>query len=226
MKNIKKYEDFHNEGLLKNAIIGGALVGALATGAGYLHDKSVEPTEISQSTHNNIPSQFKMKSKILTIGTDMFVTDDNNSNYGKVEERILSLGTKFEYKDNTGKIVATAKEEILTWSTKIDITDSSGKFIGSVEQEIMESLLSWYSIYSIKDANGNQIAKSKKIDFWTSNVDIFDMSNNIIGNFSQESFTIGHEWDISITGNIDKRLIIFIPSFISSSQDAKSDDKK
>ena len=225
MKKIQTYQDFCNEGTLAKVLGGAALVGGLLGGTAYVHDKNVEPTELSQSQHTDIPSTFKMKSQILTMGTDMWVTNDNHDNFGKVEERLLSWGKKFQYKDNTGKLIATAKEEVLTWSTKIDITDSSNRFIGSVEQEILESMFSWYSIYSIKDINGNVIAKSKKLDFWTSNVDIFDTKGNIIANFSQEGFTLADKWDVSITGNIDKRLIIFIPSFISSSQaEKKSDD--
>lgn len=226
MKNIKSYEDFYNEEInLKKAAIGAGIVGGLLTGGAYLHDKSIEPTELVQSQHVDIPNTFKLKSKILTFGTDMYVTNDNRDNFGKIEERLLSWGKKFEYKDNTGNLIATAKEEIFTWATKIDISDSSGKFIGSVEQEIIESMFSWYSIYSIKNADGDVIAKSKKLDFWTTNVDIFDNDGNIIANFSQEAFTISDKWDVSITGKIDKRLIIFIPSFISSSQSEKEDDK-
>lgn len=225
MKKVKTYQEFTNEEInLKKALIGGAIVGGIGLGAGYLHDKSVEPKELIQSQHVDIPDNFKMKSKMLSMGTDMYVTNDNRDNFGKIEERILSWGKTFQYYDNTGKIVATAKEEVFSWGTKIDILDSNNNQIGSVEEEIIESMFSLHSIYSIKDANGNVIAKSKKIEFFVADVDIFDNSGKFVANFSQEGFTIGDVWDVNIQGEIDRRLIIFIPSFISSAQSERSSD--
>jgi len=172
-----------------------------------------------QSQHTDIPNNFQMKQKILTFGTDMWLTNDNKDNFGKIEERILSWGKKFEYIDNTGKKLATAKEQIFTLWTKIDITDENGKYIGTVEQEVIESLTSLiYSVYSIKDANGNVIAKSKKIDFFTTFVDLYDMEGKPVASFRKKVFTLSDKWDVNITGDIDKRLIVFIPSFISSAQ--------
>ena len=224
MKNIKSYEEFNEEINLKKAVVGAGILAGLGTGLGYLHDKSVEPKELIQSQHVDIPNTFKMKSKMLTMGTDMYVTNDNRDNFGKVEERILSWGKTFQYYDNTGKVKATAKEEVFSWGTKINISDSSGNHIGSVEEEIIESMFSLHSIYSIKDAGGNVIAKSKKIEFFVANVDIFDNSGGFVANFSQEGFTFGDVWDVTIQSDIDKRLIIFIPSFISSAQAERSDD--
>jgi uncharacterized protein YxjI len=228
MKNIKNYNDFTNEEInLKKALVGGALAAGLATGGAYIHDKSIEPTELVQSIHTDIPNNFQMKQKILTFGTDMWITNNNRDNFGKVEERIFSWGKKFEYIDNTGKKIATAKEEIFTLWTKIDISDENGKHIGTVEQEILESMMSIiHSVYSIKDANGNIIAKSKKLDFFTTFVDLYDMDGKQVASFSKKVFTLSDKWDVNISGDIDKRLIIFIPSFISSAQAEKNNDSE
>jgi uncharacterized protein YxjI len=231
MRYLKTYEVFkpeiNEEISLKKTLVGGALAaGLLGTGA-YIHDKSIEPTEIVQSQHTDIPNNFQMKQKILTFGTDMWLTNDNKDNFGKVEERIFSWGKKFEYIDNTGKNLATAKEQIFTLWTKIHISDDNGNHIGTVEQEVIESLTSLiYSVYSIKDSSGNVIAKSKKIDFFTTFVDLYDMGGKPVASFRKKVFTLSDKWDINITGDIDKRLIVFIPSFISSSQSKKDDSSK
>jgi hypothetical protein len=155
MRYLKTYEVFkpeiNEEISLKKTLVGGALAaGLLGTGA-YIHDKSIEPTEIVQSQHTDIPNNFQMKQKILTFGTDMWLTNDNKDNFGKVEERIFSWGKKFEYIDNTGKNLATAKEQIFTLWTKIHISDDNGNHIGTVEQEVIESLTSLiYSVYFYK----------------------------------------------------------------------------
>lgn len=225
--NVNLEEDpFVSEEInLKKTLVGGALAAGLLGGGAYIHDKSIEPTEIVQSQHTDIPNNFQMKQKILTFGTDMWLTNDNKDNFGKVEERILSWGKKFEYIDNTGKKLATAKEQIFTLWTKIDISDENGNHIGTVEQEVMESFTSLiYSVYSIKDSNGNVIAKSKKIDFFTTFVDLYDMEGKPVASFRKKVFTLADKWDINVTSDIDKRLIVFIPSFISSSQSEKDDD--
>lgn len=225
MKHIKSFQNHNEEINLKKTIAAGALLGGLAGGVGYMHDKSIEPKEIVQSKHTDIPNSFKLKKKMLSIGTDMYVTDDNRSNFGKIEERTLAFGRTFQYYDNTGKILTTAKQEIFTIGTKIDISDESGKLIGSVEQEILESMFSFYSIYSIKDETGTVIAKSKKLDFFTTNVDIFDMSGNLVVSLDQSPFK--YEWSCNIKStSIDKRLVIFIPSFISAAQDDKEEEDR
>jgi uncharacterized protein YxjI len=222
MKHIKSFQKHNEEISLKKAIATGAVIGGLATGGAYLHDKNIEPKEIVQSNHVDIPNSFQLKKKILSIGTDMYITNDNRDNFGKIEERVLSWGKTFQYYDNTGKILSTAKQEVFSFGTKINITDESGQKIGSVEQEIIESMFSLHSIYSIKDENDEVIATSKKLDFFTSYVDIFDASGKFVANFDQRAFTIADKWNCKIEStSIDKRLIIFIPSFVSSAQSDK-----
>jgi uncharacterized protein YxjI len=226
MKHIKSFQKHNEEINLKGVLATGALIGGLATGASYLHDKGIEPKEIVQSQHVDIPNSFQLKKKMLSIGTDMYITNDNRDNFGKIEERTLSWGRTFQYYDNTGKILATAKQEVFSFGTKINITDESGQKIGSVEQEIIESMFSLHSIYSIKDKNGKLIAKSKKLDFFTSNVDIFDTSGKFVANFDQKAFTLSDKWNCKIENTaIDKRLIIFIPSFVSAAQDDKREEE-
>lgn len=246
MKHIKSFQKHNEEVSLKKTLATGAILGGLAGGlAGglvYVHDKSIEPRETVQSQHVDIPNYFQLKKKMLSIGTDMYVTNDNRDNFGKIEERTLSWGRTFQYYDNTGKILATAKQEIFSFGTKINITDENGEKIGSVEQELFEfstfrwvklpsgsflrkiPMLSFYSIYSIKDATGKTIAKSKKIDLFSANVDIFDMSGQFVANFDQSGFKM--KWDCKIeSSSIDRRLLIFIGPFISAAQDVKREEK-
>ena len=70
--------------------------------------------------------------------------------------------------------------------------------------------------------NDEVIAKSKKLDFFTSNVNIFDVSGKFVANFDQRAFTLSDKWNCKIENTeIDKRLIIFIPSFVSAAQSDK-----
>ena len=228
MRRLKTYNDFINEEInLKKSLIGGAI--AASTLAGCSTDKgsnyhdTTSSNKIEVTDPKELPNSMIFSQKFLTIGTDMTILDDNGNEFGVVEERVLSWGKKFEYLDNSGNLIASAKQRVFSLYTVIDITDASGSKIGSVEQEVIESLFSIYSIYSIKDASGNVLAKSRKLDFLTTDVDIegkdgsISMSKDFINMF-------GDTWRIDMNSTIDKRLVVFIPSFISSKQSEKESE--
>lgn len=215
MKHLKTYKSYSidEEVNWKGALVGGALATGLVgcdPSSNYQLPDNKTKSEESRSSNS-----FTMDQELLTVGMDMQI-----STGGRVEQRTLSFGNKFEYFDQSGKLKATAKQEVFSLGTVINISDESGNKIGSVEQEIIESMFSMYSKYSIKDASGKVIGKSDKLDFFTTNVDISDMSGGQI-TMSKAYLSIGDSWEVNINSSIDKRLIIFIPAFISLAQSEK-----
>ena len=226
MRYLNNYNDFkvNEEIKLKNAIIGGALAAGLvgcntnSSTSNNQNDPRIEQTQGVSSQDLELSNSFTMDQALLSIGTDMEI-----STGGKVEERTLSWGKKFEYFDANGNLKATAKEEVFSLGVVINISDENGNKIGSVEQEILESMFSAYSIYSIKDASGRVVAESDKLDFLTTTVEIEDNEGGSIS-MSKKYFSIGASWDVNINTTIDKRLLIFIPSFVTSAQTKKSEE--
>jgi len=212
MKHLKTYKSYSidEEVNWKGALVGGALATGLVG-----CDPSPNYQDKTKSEESRNSNSFTMDQELLAIGMDMQI-----STGGRVEQRTLSFGNKFEYFDQSGKLKATAKQEVFSLGTVINISDESGNKIGSVEQEIIESMFSIYSKYSIKDASGKVIGKSDKLDFFTTNVDISDMSGGQI-KMSKAYLSIGDSWEVNINSSIDKRLIIFIPAFISLAQSEK-----
>jgi uncharacterized protein YxjI len=234
MKNIKRYEDFINEEInLKKALVGGVIAASTLSGCDspnqFKRPGAYSPSDIEYSTEKSeqveLPSSMIFSQKFLTIGTDMTILDNNNKEFGKVEERILSWGKKFEYLDNSGKLVASAKQRVFSLYTVIDITDASGSKLGSVEQEVIESLFSIYSIYSIKDASGKVVAKSKKLSFFKTDVDITDNNGGSISMSKDFINMFGDTWRLDMNSDIDRRLLVFIPSFISSAQQERENNE-
>lgn len=232
MKNIKKYDEFCNEeisrkGLLKGMLAGTIALSGIAGGASYMRDKSSAPTEEVSNVKKEIPNKFMINEKLFTIGNDFWITNDKRENFGKVEQRILSMGKKFEYFDNTGKLDATAQEEVLTLVNKIHVEDSNGNKIGRIEQEILESfenILNGQNVYSIYDKGGNLVAKSKADAFIKNDVEIYDNSGDLVARFHKPAIGFGDRWYCEVVGDkIDKRLLIFIPCYLSS---AASNHKK
>lgn len=217
MKHLKTYKSYSIDEEInwKGALVGGALATGLV-GCDPSSSNYQLPTKTKSEEVKNINS-FTMDQELLTVGMDMQI-----STGGRVEQRTLSFGNKFEYFDQSGKLKATAKQEVFSLGTVINISDESGNKIGSVEQEIIESMFSMYSKYSIKDANSKVIGKSDKLDFFTTNVDISDMSGGQI-TMSKAYLSIGDSWEVNINSSIDRRLVIFIPAFISLAQSEKSE---
>ena len=214
MKHLKTYKSYSIDEEInwKGALVGGALATGLVGCDPSSSDYQLNKTKSEEVKNSN---SFTMDQELLTVGMDMQI-----STGGRVEQRTLSFGNKFEYFDQSGKLKATAKQEVFSLGTVINISDESGNKIGSVEQEIIESMFSIYSKYSIKDANGKVIGKSDKLDFFTTNVDISDMSGGQIV-MSKAYLSIGDSWEVNINSSIDRRLVIFIPAFISLAQSEK-----
>jgi uncharacterized protein YxjI len=218
MKHLKTYKSYSidEEVNWKGALVGGALATGLV-GCDPSSSNYQLPDNKTKSEESRSSNSFTMDQELLTVGMDMQI-----STGGRVEQRTLSFGNKFEYFDQSGKLKATAKQEVFSLGTVINISDESGNKIGSVEQEIIESMFSMYSKYSIKDASGKVIGKSDKLDFFTTNVDISDMSGGEI-TMSKAYLSIGDSWEVNINSSIDRRLVIFIPAFISLAQSEKSE---
>jgi uncharacterized protein YxjI len=227
---IRKYEEFINEEISKKTLIGGVLagtlaLGGLATGGAYMRDKGSQPTEQMSKVKKEIPNTFMINEEILTIGHDFWITNKNRENFGKIEQRVISFGKKFEYFDNIGKLDATAQEEVFSLYSVVHVKDSNGQEIGRIEAEVLESfgnLLEGQNVYSIFDSNNNLIGKSKADIIIKNNVEIYDADDKLVARFHKPAVQFGARWSCEVVqSNIDKRLIIFIPAYISSKSKSK-----
>lgn len=234
---LKKYNEFVNEEInLKKAIIGGALAASTLAGcddtemakrqsSDWYNDQTTVKTDIKPI---ELPNQFEMDEVILSIGTDMNI-NVGADRIGKVEERTMSWGKKFEYFDNTDRKIASAQEKLFSWGTNIEVFDDKDQKIGSFEEEILESLFSIKSIYSIKDASGKLIGKSEKLELLSTDVEILSPSGDLVCKIHRPALNLfSDSWNIEINGNIDKRLIIFIPAYKTSADNerrSKYDEK-
>jgi uncharacterized protein YxjI len=228
---VKKYDEFINEEIGKQTLAAGILGGALALGSvgvggSYLRDKSSAPTEQTSEIKKEIPNEFFINEKLLTIGHDFWITNKNRENFGKIEERVISVGKKFEYFDNTGKLDVIAKAKFLTLYTNIIVDDSNGSRIGRIEEEIIESIGSFFdgqNVYSLYDSNDKLIGKSKASIVFRNSVEIYDMSDNLVAVFYKPVVQFSDRWRCEIKdSSIDKRLIMFIPVYISSNRTSSS----
>jgi hypothetical protein len=119
----------------------------------------------------------------------------------------------------------------MSFKSIVHIKDGSGNLIGTIEQEVLESLgnmLEGQNVYSILDAQGNVLGKSKADMIISNNIDIYDDTDNLIAMFHTPAVSFGARWKCELKDNkIDKRILIFIPAYISSkSKSSKSSSNK
>jgi uncharacterized protein YxjI len=170
-------------------------------------------TVATQRTPRTLTDSMTLKEIFFAIGTDLEISDSDGK-VGKIEQRTLNFTTTFDYRDNQGNLVATAKQKMLSWGTHIDIYDSAGVKIGALQDKVFKNLLSWTRTFSIEDSHGNEIASSEKMRFFATSFTIKNPEGTLIAEISRPSFNfVTDTWKMDISGDIDKRLLIFIPSY-------------
>ena len=231
MRKIKSYQDFINEEInFKKALLGGAIVASTLAGCdqndiakrqgGEWHNgQQTTQTDVSPI---ELPNQFEMDEVIMTIGTDMNI-NVNGDKIGKIEERSLNWGKTFEYFDNTGVKKATGKEKVLSLVTTIEIFDENNQKIGTVEEEVLKGLFSFKSYFTISDASGKLIGESAKLDWLSTDIEVTSPNGELLCKIHRPGINIiSDTWKVDITGNIDKRLVVFIPCYKTSADNERS----
>ena len=70
------------------------------------------------------------------------------------------------------------------------------------------------SQYSILDAEGKEVASSEKLDFFGTEVTVKDQQGNLVAHLEKPMLNIGGDkWKVSFSGDVDRRLLVFIPAY-------------
>lgn len=189
-------------------------------GPTILQSAIAKPMGVSPST--KLPDFIALEEDIVSIGTDFVVAGGN----GVIKERVLHFSTVYEYLRDD-KLEAKGETELLAWGTNIIVSDVSGKRIGSIEKEKLASMFSINSIYSIKNAAGDVIAKSRKLDFLETSIDIYNMDGQVVATIKRPMFNVlSDRWTIQVSSlnPVDKRLLLMIPCFKSNKDNDKTED--
>lgn len=230
MKHLKSFQDYNEKIDLKKVLIGGALATSLI---GCNHQDINKPeytntdTELVDTKTDtlNLPNKFDMDEVVMTIGTDMELSS-GDQNLGKIEERIVSWGKTFEYMGPNGTKLASGKQRVVSLVTTIDIFDEKDRKIGTFKEELFENFFSIKTHYSITDSVGKLIGESEKLDWLSTNIEIYSPNKELICKLKRPAFNlISDSWRVEIMGNIDKRLVIFIPCYKTSADNERKEDE-
>lgn len=174
----------------------------------------------------DLPKTFKIEQNITIFGDEFDITN-KNSKIGKVEEEVLNFTPTFKLYNKQGKLVAKSEQTMFSFVTQVKIFDNMGKYIGKFEQEVFENLFSLENTYSIYNSNNVRVGTSRKLDLFSTEIKVYNKQNNLITEIKRPMINLVTDtWDVKIIGDIDTRIIVFIPCYktYSDEQRKKNDD--
>lgn len=165
------------------------------------------------------PESHTMSSRIFSWGWTFDIYDSAGKSEGIVDQKIFNLRKTFEYKDENGQTKAKGQERLLSWGTKIDVYDEKGTSIGGIQEHVFQSWWKPHTVYSIVDAQGKELAKSEKLEFFATNFKLTNEKGETVAkihrpwlNFVRDNWTI----DIVKPDEVDKRILYMIPAYKTS----------
>lgn len=169
--------------------------------------------------------KIRLKERYFSVGTNvgLFV---NGSDFLEIEEKIFALTKKMTMKYN-GKIVATATKKMFSFGSTTEIIDCDGKLIGTIEEQILKSLLSVSSQYNLYDANHQFLANSEMSAFLSTELSVKGKNGELKAKRDLINI-LGDNWTITQIGDLDQRLVLFIPALkiLNDNHNRKSKNKK
>ena len=196
--------------------------------------KSESQTELFQMLRGSRPVPPKpvethsMAPRFLSWGWTFDIKDANGKSEGVIDQKLLNWTKTFEYRDENNNKLATGRENIFSWGTKIDVTDANGKYIGGLQENVFSSWWKPYTVYSVVDENGKEIAKSEKVEVFATDFTMKNPKGETIANIHRPWFNwLRDNWTIDIfkPNEVDKRILYMIPAY-KTSVDAERKAKK
>jgi len=169
---------------------------------------------ISFSNKIDIPKNFIITERLSVIGNNFNIDSKSGQKIGNIEEKIISFSTSFILYDKNGDLIAKSKETIFSLVTQIKLYDENDNYIGKIEHKIFENLFSIQNTYAIYDKYDKRLGTSRKLDLFSTSVDIYDNYGKLLVKIKRPMINfITDKWEVNIYGDIDNRLVVFIPCY-------------
>lgn len=170
-----------------------------------------------------IPSQFSMTEHTWNLGHVFDIQGSDGTTYGTIENKWLRSHSTFHYYDNDGNLVAYGQKAWFSIGTRIDVYDANDRYIGCLQKQVLNSAFSLGTVYSVLDANGNEVATSHKLTIFTTGIDLFDKSGAKVASLSRPLSFVADTWNVSVDKPdvIDSRVLVMIGVFKTMADSSK-----
>lgn len=172
--------------------------------------------QLAAAKKPGVAETHTMAPRFLTLDWKFDIKDENGKSEGVIDQQLLNLRKTFDYKDASGKTIATGQERLFSWGTKIDVYDENGKQIGGINEQLFKGFFHTYTVYSIVDAQGKELAKSAKFELGATDFTLTNPKGEKIAtihrpwlNWLRDNWTI----DIMKPQEVDKRILYLIPAY-------------
>jgi uncharacterized protein YxjI len=162
----------------------------------------------------------------ITELTDITLTS-GSATVGSVQQYYLAARDSFALYDAEGEIKAIAvKRAFFSLGECIDITDGDGNVLGYVSEDLWKESTNFLAphkrYFKITDKDNKVIAESEKFEILGTTITLTSPTGETLAVLNRSAFDAGKAtWTIDKKGEIDWRLLIFIPSFKTSAENAE-----
>ena len=94
----------------------------------------------------NQGKRYQMHQKLVAIGDDFYIEDDQGQRVFKVDGKVLKIRDTLIFRDMQGQVLCTVKEKLLTVKDTIEIEGPDGKTIATVKKDLINILKDHWKI--------------------------------------------------------------------------------
>jgi uncharacterized protein YxjI len=91
-------------------------------------------------------SRFKMRQKLISIGDDFVIENDQGQRVYKVDGKVLRIRQTLDFKDMSGRKLAQIQERMLRITDTMAIEDADGKTVAEVRKALIAPLRDRYTV--------------------------------------------------------------------------------
>ena len=177
----------------------------------------------------DLPDTFDVVEKIISL-TNSFTIKKDGKKLGDITEKIFSWTRTFDYKDAGGTLVAKAHEKFFSWGVQIIVEDAAGNKIGEIKENILKSFFKVVTEYSILDASGREVLKSKKTDWISTDFELFDPSGKLVATMHRPWLNVfSDHWSVEVKDKkaVDSRVMVMIAAYKTAvDNDRRAEESK
>ncbi len=172
---------------------------------------------------------LELSFKILALGSQIYIRDNNEQLIGYVKQKLFKLKEDIDiYADESQtKLLFNIKaDRVIDFSARYDFTSAEGNFLGSIKRQGMRSI--WKVNYEISDAENRHVFQINEESAWIKVFDSLAGEVPILGMFTGYLFNPSYiisKSDGTQIAKIAKQpaffegKFIFTPDFLIESKD-------
>jgi len=102
--------------------------------------------EKREERHGGGPTRYQMREKLVSIGDDFWIENQNGQRAFKVDGKALRVRDTLKFKDTHGNVLSTIQEKKVRVKDTMDIEGPDGKTMATVKKAIISPVRDRWSV--------------------------------------------------------------------------------